>query len=182
MQNYARFLIGQPRRPGDTAAALEQYRAILVEANGVDSATLLDPLQMRIEWEQARGEFAKAAASARELLELQESLTGNTSAAYLHSLETAAAIYEAAGDTARALPLLRQTIAIADLLATPLDDSERSRTRMNTALALARLGQFDEAETLGEAAVKLCEPSRTPIEPLTQQLDQIRQMHKSAAK
>jgi Flp pilus assembly protein TadD len=82
-------------------------------------------------------------------------------------------VYEASGDSLRALPLRRQAVTIADLH--PFySDWRRPQTRMELALTLAQLGQFDEAETLGEEAVAL-QPN------LAQQLEQIRQM-KHAAK
>ena len=88
---------------------------------------------------------------------------------------------KSAGDSIRALALFRKAISIADLLAKPNNDWNRSQTRMETALVLARLGQFDEAETLGEQAIKLQSTPRTPAPPLSQQLEQIRQMKQAAA-
>jgi len=84
-------------------------------------------------------------------------------------------------DSVRALPLRRKTVTIADLLATPNNAWLRSQTRMDVALALARLGQFDEAETLGEEAVVLQRTMRTPRPPLEQELELIRQMKQAAA-
>ena len=110
---------------------------------------------MRMELESSRSQWENADASARELLELQESLSGNTSDPYLTDLQNVARMYAAAGDAARAVALLRKAVAVADVLATPNDDWRRSQTRMDAARALANLGQFDEAITLGEAAVAL---------------------------
>jgi Flp pilus assembly protein TadD len=111
---------------------------------------------------------------------LQESLSGDTSEPYLGDLQTAARMYEAAGDSARALPLFRKAITIADSLAVPNNDWRRSQARMDAALALARLGQFDEAETLGEEAVAMQRTMRTPMPPLAQQLEQIHRMKQAA--
>jgi tetratricopeptide (TPR) repeat protein len=180
-QSYTRFLMSQPDRWSEVPAAIEQYRSVLIDANGSDSGSLAEPLQMRIEFERSQMQWEKADALARELLELQESLSGNTSDPYLRDLQTAARVYEAAGDSARALPLLRKAITVADLLATPNNDWRRSETRMDTALALARQGQFDEAEALGEEAVALQRPTRTPRPPLAQQLERIRWMKQAAA-
>ena len=179
-QNYARFLMNQPDRLGEVPAAIEQSRSVLIEANGADSATLAQPLRLKIEFADAQSQWERAAASARDLLELQESLTGNTSGAYLDDLQIAASVYEAAGDSLRALPLRRQAVTIADLLATSNKDWRRAQTRMDVALALARLGQFDEAVTLGEEAMALQQPPRTPEPPLPQLLEQIRQMKQAA--
>jgi tetratricopeptide (TPR) repeat protein len=169
-ENYARFLMNQPDRLAEVPAAIATYRDNLTDANGPESASLVEPLRMRTQFELAQQQWQKAESSARDLLQLQESLTGNTSAPYLDDLQTAARVYEAAGDELRALPLHRQAVTIADLHATSTNkDWRRSQTRMDLALALAQLGQFDEAETLGEEAVAL-QP------PLAQQLEQIRQM------
>jgi tetratricopeptide (TPR) repeat protein len=161
-------------------AAIEKYRGVLTGANGPESASLAEPLRMRIEFELSQSQWERAAASARDLLELEESLSGNTSEPYLGDLQTAARAYEASGDFFRALPLHRQAITIADLLATSNKDWRRAQTRMDAALALAQLGQFDEAVTLGEEAVALQRPPHTPQPPLAQQLEQIRQMKHAA--
>ena len=112
---------------------------------------------------------------------MQESLSGNTSDPYLGDLQNAARVYEAAGESIRALALFRRAVTLADLLDTPNSGWRRSQTRMEAAFALARLGQFDEAETLGEEAVALARPPHTPRPPLAQQLEQIRQMKQAAA-
>jgi tetratricopeptide (TPR) repeat protein len=179
-QNYAHFLRSQRDRWNEVPAAIEQFRSVLIEANGPDSGKLVEPLRMKIDLERSHSNWEKAAASARDLLELQESLSGHTSEPYLTDLQTAASVYQASGDLVRALPLLRKSIAIADLLDTPNNAWRRSQTRMDTALALARLGQFDEAETLGEEAVALNQTMRTPRPPLAQELEQIRRMKQAA--
>jgi tetratricopeptide (TPR) repeat protein len=181
MQNYARFLMGQPDRLGEVPAALEQYRRTLKDANGPDSGSLAEPLRMKLEFERSHSQWERADASARELLELQESLSGNTSERYLGDLQMVARVYQAAGDSARALALFRKAVTIADLVTTPNNDWSRSQTRMEAALALAHLGQFDEAETLGEEAVALHRNQRTPSTPMTQPLEQIRRMKRAAA-
>jgi tetratricopeptide (TPR) repeat protein len=172
-QSYARFLMNQPDRLADVPAAIEQYRRVLTDANGPESARLAEPLHLEIELALSQQQWQKAEASARELLELQESLTGNTSTPYLEDLQTAAHVYEAAGDSLRALPLRRRAVTIADLVATANKDWHHAQTRMDVALVLAQLGQFDEAEALGEEAVAL-QPQ------LTQQLEEIRQMKHAA--
>jgi tetratricopeptide (TPR) repeat protein len=180
-QNYARFLMSQPDRQGEAPAAIEQYRRALTDANGPESAGLSEPLRMRMELESSRSQWENADASARQLLELQESLSGNTSDPYLTDLQNVARMYEAAGDAARTLSVLRKAVAVADLLATPNDDWRRSQTRMDAALALARMGQFDEAVALGEEAVALSRTMRAPRPPLAQELEQIRFMKQNAA-
>jgi tetratricopeptide (TPR) repeat protein len=179
-QSYARFLMSQPDRLGEVPAAIEQYRSVLTDANGLESASLAEPVRLKIDFALSQSQWQRAEASARELLELQQSLSGNTSEPYLGDLQTAARVYEAAGDPLRALPLLRQVVIIADLH--PFyNDWRRSQTRMDVALTLARLGQFDEAVTLGEGAVALQQSPHAPQPPLAQQLEQIRQMKQVAA-
>jgi tetratricopeptide (TPR) repeat protein len=172
-QSYARFLMSQPGRLGEVPAAIAQYRSVLTDANGPESASLAEPLRLRIDFELAQSLWERAEASARELLELQEALSGNTSEPYLGDLGTAARVYEVAGNFLRALPLRRQAVTIADLVATSNKDWHRAQTRMDLALTLAQLGQFGEAETLGEEAVAL-QPN------LAQQLEQIRQIKQAA--
>jgi len=180
-QNHARFLMSQPDRASDVPAAIEQYRRALSDANGPDSGTLLEPLRMQAEFAQTHSQYENAEAAARELLALQETLSGNSSEAYFADLQAAARVYQAAGDLDRALPLFRKAIALADLLATPDNGWRRAETRMDVALALAHLNQFDEAEALGEEAVALEQTMRTPRTSLADQLLQIRSMKQAAA-
>jgi len=178
-QSYARFLMSQPGRASEAPNAFERYRSVLADANGPDSATATEPLRLRLEFERGQSQWQKAEGSARDLLELQESLSGNTSEPYLNDLQSAALVYRSAGDSAGALPLLRKAVTIADLVSSSNNDWRRSQIRMDTALVLASLGQFDEAETLGEQAVALQAPARNAN--LAQQLEQIRQMKRNAA-
>ena len=90
-------------------------------------------------------------------------------------------MYEGTGDFARALPLFRKAVTIADLVASPNNGWRRSQTRMDAAFALAHLGQFDEAVMLGEEAVALERTMRSPRPALSQELAQIRQMKQDAA-
>ena len=180
-QNYVRFLIDRPDHAGEVSAAIEQYRSVLIDADGPDSGALAEPLRMQIEFERSQSQWEKAAVSADELLELQASLSGDTSDPYLNDLQLAASVYEGAGEPSHALPLFRKAVTVADLLATPNNDWRRAQTRIDLAFALARSGQFDEAETLGEEAVAIGRPMRKPMPALVQQLEQIRRMKQAAA-
>jgi len=180
-RSYVGFLRDQPGRLGEVPAAIERYRRILMEANGPDSASLAEPLRMSIDLARAGSAWPRAEALARELIELQESLSGPTSEPYLGDLQIAARVYMVAGDDAHALPLFRSAITVADLLATPKSGWHRAETRIDTAFTLARLGQFDEAETLGEEAVAMHETMRVPMVSPEAQLEQIRQMKRIAA-
>ena len=102
---YVRF-DGQPARAGEMAAAIDEYRRVLTDANGPESGSMAEPLRLRMEMERGHGQWEKAEASARELLELQEWLSGSTSETYLGELQNLARLYEAAGDTAHAVVLL----------------------------------------------------------------------------
>ncbi len=181
-QSYAQFLMGQKERWGDVPAALEQYRDLLASSNGPDSGTLAQPVRMKLEFERSHSEWQAAQASGHDLLELQESLSGNTSEPYLRDLQSVARVYTAAGDSATALPLFRKAIAIADLVSTPNNDWNRPATRMEAAHTLASLKQFDEAVKLAEEAVAVAKASTNQQPHLEQQLDQIRQMQQAARK
>ena len=178
-QMYVRFLMDQPERTGEAAAAIEEYGRVLRDANGPESASMAEPLRLRIELGRARGEWERAEVSARALLELQESLSGNTSDAYLTDLQNVARLYEAAGDTPQAAVLLGKAVGIADLNATPNNAWLRSTTRMEAAMALARLGRFDEAEALAQEGVALEGKSRAPRPQPSDELEQIREMRRA---
>ena len=113
--------------------------------------------------------------------QLQESVSGNTSEAYLGDLQTAARMYEAAGDLNRALPMFRRAVALSDLLDAPRDTWRRPQTRIDAALALARTGQFDEAEALAQEALVLQREGGGSPTALAE-LDQIHQMKRAAAR
>jgi tetratricopeptide (TPR) repeat protein len=178
-QNYVNFLDAQPERVSEVPAAIERYRRVLLEANGPCSGSLIEPLRRSVEFARAHSQWPQAQAAARELLEMQESLSGSTSEPYLGDLQTAARVYQAAGEFARALSLYRNAIVLADLLATPENDWRRPQTRMDAAFALAFAGRFDEAEALGEEAVALVPHGSDFIPQQRQQLDQIRQMKRA---
>jgi hypothetical protein len=92
--NYVNFLRDQEDRLGEVPAAIEQYRRVLIEADGPDSGSLTKPLRMSIEFAHTRSQWSQADASARELLALQESLSGNTSEPYLGDLQLAARMHK----------------------------------------------------------------------------------------
>lgn len=183
-QNYVHFLMDQPGRASAVPAAIERYRGILSDVNGAESATLSEPLRMTVEFQRSRSDWEQAQAAAHELLVLQEALSGTTSEFYLGDLQLAAHLCRDAGDPAAAMPLLRHAIEIADLLDTPahIYDWRRIQTRLDAAFTLAQMGQFDDAIALGEDAAKLQGSSHNPNPGVLQQLAQIRQMKKAAAR
>jgi tetratricopeptide (TPR) repeat protein len=176
LMNYANFLASQPQLRSEAPAAIERYRAALIDANGSDSGTLIEPARMKLRLANYGTQWTNADAAARDLLELQEQLSGDTSEAYLMDLQDVVHLYDSAGDPARALALSRRAIVIADLLSTPNNNWRPASTRMETAMLLARTNQFDEAVTLGEAAVSMLRTVRQPMPQFAQQLDQIRRM------
>jgi len=179
--SYIHYLMAQPERLADVPAAIARYRAALADAYGPESGRLVDPVRVEIEFARNHQQWQRADLLVRQLLELQEALSGNTSEPYLGDLQMAARVSETAGDFPHAIALFRQAIVIADLVSTRENDWHRPRTRMDTAFALARAGQFEEAETLGVEAVALGGTPRVPRPPLAQELEQIREMKKAAA-
>ncbi len=177
-RSYARSLTGQPDRANDAPAAIESFRRVLADANGPDSATLLEALRMKLDLVRTQAQWSAVDGVGRDLLQAQESMSGNTSEAYLLDLQSVASMYTATSDFAHALPLRRKAVAISDLLAVPngSPDWRRSQTRMDAAMALAHLHQFEEAETLAQEAVALSATARTPMPNLSQQLEMIRQL------
>jgi hypothetical protein len=153
-RNYTQFLMAQPARSAEVPAAIEQFRKVLLEANGADSATLAEPIRVEIQFARNQAQWQKAAAAAHDLLDLQASLSGKTSEPYLSDLELAGGIYQSASDYAQALTIFRQAMAISDRLTGQSSKWQRGQSRINAALALAQLGQFDEAEALAAEAAK----------------------------
>jgi hypothetical protein len=169
-QRYVGFLQGLPARVNEAPGAIEEYRRLLIEANGPDSATLAEPLRMTMELASSQSNWPQAEAAARELLEFQESVSGDSSEPYLNDLQAAAHAY--GNNPSQRLPLLRKAIVLSDLHATPFRDYRGAEIRMETAVTLAFLSQFDEAETLGGKAVAL-NPG------LQRQLEQIRKLERT---
>lgn len=167
-QAYARFVMAQPARAGDVAAAIESYRAALEDANGADSGSLAEPVRLRLEFAREQSQWQTADSAGRELLDLQESLSGNTSEAYLNDLMAVANTYDAQADYARALPLRRRALELADLHAAqnPALVWRRVNTRMELARTLAQMGQKDEAEALHQQAAALQKSQGTQNGPL----------------
>jgi tetratricopeptide (TPR) repeat protein len=176
LQNYPRFLMQQQDRWPEVPGAIERYRSALTTARGEGTGWLEEALRLSIDFERAHGSQARALSAAQDLLTLEESLNGNTSEPYLRAAETLAEVCESTGDSGRALPLRRQTVAIADLVF-PASDARRGYIRIQVALALARQRQFDEAERLANEALAIGETMRPPqANSFAQQLEQIRQM------
>jgi tetratricopeptide (TPR) repeat protein len=153
LQQHVYFLL-QRQRTEQLPAALDRYRDALVEAHGPSSESLADVLRQAIQGERGRNDNGKTLALARDLLTLEEALSGDTSQPYLQGLQLTASVYEGNGQRARAVPLRRRAVTVADL-AYASRDLQRGQVRIDAALALAREGQFEEAERLAEEAVAI---------------------------
>jgi hypothetical protein len=172
-QNYAGALRNQ-QRWSEFEQAAEGYSATLTSARGAGTGWLEDVLRLRA----ATG---GALAASRELVALEESLSGATSEPYLRAAETLAGATDANGDRAGALPLRRKIVTIADLVYGGSNETRRGWVRIDAAMAAAREGQFDEAEQLaGEAAAigQRMQPSQPAV--FVSELQQILQMKQAA--
>jgi tetratricopeptide (TPR) repeat protein len=171
-QNYANFLQYQGQF-SEFEQAVERYRATLTAARGAGTGWLEDVMRLH----NATGDTL---AASQELVALEESLSGATSEPYLHATETLAGAMVATGDRAGALPLRRKMVTIADLVYNA-NDSRRATVRVTAAMAYAREGQFDEAETFAREAVAISQRMQPPQPGMfTAQLQQILQMKQAA--
>ncbi len=178
-QNYFEFVL-QTQRFEEAKDAMDRYRDALESAHGAGSGTLANLLRMTIQVERIRDAKGKTLAAAEDLLSLEESVTGNTSQPYLNALEVLANTQEWIGEGEGALSLRLKAVKIADLVFTKMD-LQRGQVRINTAFALARLGQFEEAERMGqEAAAIALENAPGQGEMYDSQLEQIRTMKVTA--
>ena len=180
LQQYARFLTNQKDRLGDAALAIDRYRESVTASQGAETNAMVPVQQLRIELARAKGAPEEAARAAEEMLALEESLSGDTSAPYLTTAQTVAEVFRGSGKTDRALPLYRQIAAIADL-SIPANDARRGFVRMNAAMALASAGQFDEAERIAQEAIAAGDAMHPPRgEMFRSQAAQIQRMKAAA--
>src|SRR5579871_550302 len=160
-QQYARFLMNRKERAGDAALAIDGYRESVIATHGVDTNAMIQVLQLRIELARAQQTPEQAARAAEDMLAVEESLSGNSSAPYLQAAQTAAEVFRTSGKTEQALALYREIAAIADRAISP-NDPRRGFVRMNAAMAFATAGQFDEAERLAAEAIAAGEAMHPP--------------------
>jgi tetratricopeptide (TPR) repeat protein len=152
-ERYFQFVRG-PFRGGKMGEdALARYREVLIAARGESTGWMEQVLQLKLQLPDL-GERSRRLSVARELVELEEALSGATSEPYLRAVQTLAITHENAGDLSDALRLRMQAVAIADLVSEP-GDSRRGYTRTQAAYTLARLGRFDEAEKLIDEAMAI---------------------------
>jgi hypothetical protein len=175
---YPRFLLSL-QRSGEAPPTIERYRSALKTARGADTGWLEEPLRLTIELERGRNSPQAAILAAQNLLGLEETLDGPTSEPLYRAAETLADLYRSNGDSARALPLFQQTIAIADAVFRA-DDPRRGQSRTNTAAVLIAERRPDEAEPLVLEAMQLRKATPTgSTDGLTQMLGQIQAMKKA---
>jgi hypothetical protein len=178
LEGYPPFLLSL-QRGGDALPAIERYRSALRTARGADTGWMEDPLIFTIEVERGRHSLSAAILAAQNLLGLEETLDGPTSEPFYRAAETLAELYRATGDSARALPLYQQTIAIGDAVFRA-DDPRRGQSRMNAAVLLIADHRPDEAEALVLEAIQLRKVAPAGgRDALTQLLEQIHAMKKA---
>jgi hypothetical protein len=147
------FLISRAAGEGETLAAIERYRALLIAAHGPESGLTGNALRKAIDL-QRRHPAPLARRPAEVLVEFQERINGNTSAPYLDALKTLAQIDLANGDFGAELRVRRQIVEIADQVS-PDSEPERAQARVDAAMAFAHLGDFDAADRLAQEADSL---------------------------
>jgi tetratricopeptide (TPR) repeat protein len=171
-QLYVRLLMNEGRWD-DAADAIERYRDVLTADHGAGTGWLEQYYRLKIEVERAHDAKREAASTAAEFLKFEITLSGDTSEPYLNALELAAPVLEQSGATESALALYRRSVTVVDLTDTA-GDNRRGQIRMNVAYALARAGQFDEAE-------ELCRQAMAISSGFSAQLQQILNMKSAAA-
>jgi tetratricopeptide (TPR) repeat protein len=168
-------LIDDPNRHGEARAEIGRYRELLVAAHGADSGMLEGELRMAI----ALGR--PSAIPALDLVAYEETVNGGTSEPYVHALETLAEIYEEKQDWEAAVQVRKRIVQLGDLVY-PAGDPQRGQTRVDLAMALANLGQFEDAESLALEATSVANGERkTPGVSFEGALEQIRQMRATSA-
>ncbi|HEV2202543.1 MAG TPA: tetratricopeptide repeat protein [Bryobacteraceae bacterium] len=178
LEGYPRFLMSQ-QRSGEVLPAIDRYRTALRTARGADTGWLEEPLRLTIDLERGRNSPQAAIPVAQDLLGLEERLDGSTSEPYYRAAETLAELYRTVGDSARALPLYQQAVAIADAVFRA-DDVRRVQARRNSAALLVAERRLDEAEQLVREAIgirKTTPPGRA--DGLALLLEQIHGMQKA---
>lgn len=174
-ENYLRFLFSQRDRWAEVPAVLDRYRELAQATHGPDSAAVRNVLQMTVDFQNARNAPDAALRAASELAAFEDSLSGDSSEAYLGALRTLAECQARAGEIEAALATYRKRIEIADA-GFPEKEMIRGYTRTDAAQALARQGRFEEAERLVADAVELSQNWPRQATFFTQQQEAIRKM------
>jgi tetratricopeptide (TPR) repeat protein len=160
----AAALIDDPNRRGEAWSAIERYRQLLVAAHGADSGVAEGALRMAAELGRP------SVIPSLDLAAFEERVNGGTSEPYLQALEVLAASYEGNQDWEAAVRVRQRVVQLGELVY-GVGDPQREQTRVDLAMALARLGRFDEAEALAVGNVSF-----------EGALQQIRQMRAASGK
>jgi len=178
LHTHVTLIAHKKDRSGDVPAAIERFRSAAVAAHGAKSEAAADALRFRIAFEQTRESPEQALASSKDLLDLEESLSGPIHQRYLDAMEQHAQLYESVHDRKSQIEALRQAVSIADkLYVSP--NFRNGNLRMTAAFALAREGQFEEAEQLASQALAIGARLDQP-QPFQGQAEQIRKMRVTA--
>uniref|UniRef100_Q029M5 Tetratricopeptide TPR_4 n=1 Tax=Solibacter usitatus (strain Ellin6076) TaxID=234267 RepID=Q029M5_SOLUE len=163
-------LIGDPKRRGEARSEVERYRELLIAAHGADSGMQEAALRVAIELGRP------SVIPALDLVAFEETVNGGTSEPYAEALGALAGVHEGNQDWEAAAKVRRRIVQLGDLLY-PANDAQRGQMRVDLALALANLGQFEEAEALTLEAISVGDGTRrTPGVSFEAALQQIRRM------
>ena len=179
-ENYLHLLISQREPWAEVPVALDHFRGLLIAAHGADSAPQKNALQMTIEFAYARNAPETALQTAMETVMLEESLSGTASEAYLGELRTLAECQLRAGQPEASADTYLKRVAIADA-GYAAGEMIRGYARTDAGQALARQGQFDEAERLAAEAVELSKNWPHQSSFFVQQQETIRKMRLARA-
>jgi hypothetical protein len=175
-QGLIRALLNQKDRWPEIPPLLERYRSLQIEAHGAETSAVKDVVQMTLQFEQTRNSPGAALRAAEEMVDIESSLTGRTSEAYLAALFTLAGCQDRNGGFETALSTHQRRIEIADS-AFSIRDEIRGRVRSEAAQFLANHGKFDDAERLLDQALQLSKNWQHPNASFfTQQRERIRRM------
>jgi tetratricopeptide (TPR) repeat protein len=79
---YSQFRASLRDHPQEALAAIQRHRSVLVASRGEDTGWLEDALRLEIQVESDRGAAGRALILAQDLVAMEESLSGKSSASY----------------------------------------------------------------------------------------------------
>ena len=161
-------------------SAIDDWRAAVISAHGKDSNAAVEVSRDQARLYERRKDWPNAIAEVQQNLADQARLTGTICLEYSSALNLAVEIYEAAGRGGEALSFRHQQVGIADRLLDP-QSIGRALVRIDTATALARQKQFEEADLLVDEAVSIARSGGNSPDAFHSQLAEIQRL-KAAAK
>jgi tetratricopeptide (TPR) repeat protein len=84
---YSQFQVSLGDQPEEALAAIQRHRSVLIASKGEGSGWLTDVLRLEIQVESARGAAGRALILAQDLVAMEESLSGKSSASYKEAQE-----------------------------------------------------------------------------------------------